>query len=131
MEENVRRGVYRSAAKSWGDNGRFVSVVPEAERFWSKVDRSHPSGCWLWLGAPNAFGYGTFARTLAPGVQKRVLAHRHAYELLVAPIPEGLTLDHLCERTICVRPDHLEPVTNSENLRRRWERRRLLNGATR
>lgn len=131
MEENVRRSVYRLPAAASRDTGRFVSTVPEVKRFWSMVDRGHPSGCgcWLWLGAPNQSGYGGFTRTLRPGVKRRVLAHRFAYELLVRPIPEGLTLDHLCEQTLCVRPDHLDPCTPSENLRRRhW---RAKNGASR
>jgi hypothetical protein len=131
MEENVRRSVYRLPATASREAGRFVSTVPEVKRFWSMVDREHPTGCWLWLGAPNQSGYGAFTRTLTPGVKRRVLAHRFAYELLVRPIPEGLTIDHLCEQTLCVRPGHLEPVTNSENLRRRWVRRRLMNGASR
>ena len=45
-------------------------------------------------------------------------AHRYAYEELVGPIPEGLQLDHLCRNRSCVNPDHLEPVTCRENLRR-------------
>jgi hypothetical protein len=40
------------------------------------------------------------------------------YELHVGPIPEGLDLDHLCRVRACCNPDHLEPVTRSENLRR-------------
>ena len=31
------------------------------------------------------------------------------------PIPEGLTLDHLCRVRACVNPAHLEPVTLREN----------------
>jgi hypothetical protein len=40
------------------------------------------------------------------------------YELLVGPIPQGFDIDHLCRNRGCVRPDHLEPATRSENLRR-------------
>ena len=45
-----------------------------------------------------------------------VLAHRLAYELTYGPIPEGLTLHHICETTDCVNPDHLQPVTHAQNL---------------
>jgi hypothetical protein len=50
-------------------------------------------------------------------------AHRFAYELLVGPIPAGLTLDHLCLNKACVRPDHLEPVSLTVNIRRANARR--------
>lgn len=49
---------------------------------------------------------------------RRQPAHRVAYELFVGPIPEGLTLDHLCRVRHCVNPLHLEPVTRGENTRR-------------
>lgn len=40
------------------------------------------------------------------------------FEELRRPIPVGLDLDHLCRVRSCVNPDHLEPVTRAENLRR-------------
>jgi hypothetical protein len=79
-------------------------------RFWRRVDRTSPDGCWNWTGALNAAGYG------AVGCNNKVLrTHRVAYELLVGPIPEGLQLDHLCRNRACCNPAHLEPVTNREN----------------
>lgn len=47
--------------------------------------------------------------------------HRAAYEIHVGPIPEGLTLDHLCCVKACCNPAHLEPVTALENYRRAVE----------
>lgn len=82
------------------------------ERFWAKVQKTET--CWLWTGAKETRGYGHF--TLGGRTDRRIVkAHRYAYELLVGPIPEGLTLDHLCRVRWCVRPDHLEPATNREN----------------
>jgi hypothetical protein len=45
-------------------------------------------------------------------------AHIWAYEDAVGPVPPGLELDHLCQNKLCVRPDHLDPVTHTENRRR-------------
>lgn len=67
------------------------------------------TGCWLWNRSIDRHGYGRF---------NRELAHRRLYELYVGPIPDGLHIDHLCRVRHCVRPDHLEPVTQAENNRR-------------
>jgi hypothetical protein len=45
-------------------------------------------------------------------------AHRRSYERDVGPIPEGLQIDHLCAERACINPDHLQPVTARENIRR-------------
>lgn len=68
--------------------------------------------CWLWKGAI-ANTYGSFS------INGRMLkAHRLAYEHYIGKIQDGMFLDHLCRVRHCVRPDHLEPVTNRENMRR-------------
>lgn len=75
------------------------------------------SGCWLWLGRIKSNGYGTI------GIKKddewrTAHAHRISYEIFVGRIPDGLDLDHKCRQRCCINPDHLEPVTRSENLKR-------------
>lgn len=99
------------------------SAVPIADRFWSKVDRRGPDECWFWTAA-STHGYG-YICTRSIGPRRSTEAHRVAYELLVGPIPEGLTLDHYrlnpgprqapCS-TKCVNPAHLEPVPQRENV---------------
>lgn len=86
-------------------------LITPPERFWPKVNKTET--CWLWVGNINTKGYGMFG--LNRGL---VSAHRFAYVLLVGPIPEGLHIDHLCRVRHCVNPDHLEPVTPQENVRR-------------
>lgn len=80
--------------------------------FWRRV-RVSESGCWEWAGARTANGYGR----LRPG-GRHVYAHRFAYEGLVGPIPEGLSLDHLCRVRHCIRPGHTEATTHRTNVRR-------------
>jgi hypothetical protein len=90
------------------------------ERFWLKVDRNGPipdyaphlGPCWIWvICAPE--GYGSICHD---GFKKA--AHRVSWEMENGPIPTGLVLDHLCRVHRCVNPNHLEPVTHAENIRR-------------
>jgi len=81
-------------------------------------------GCWPWPGTKSqTTGYGTIQ---AAG--HVLLVHRVAYQLLVGPIPAGLTLDHLCHNAApvcsndaacphraCANPAHLEAVPSGVN----------------
>lgn len=67
--------------------------------------------CWLWKGCVNAkTGYGRVSSKGRPS-----LPHRIAYELLRGPIPDGLTIDHLCRVRLCCNPSHMEAVTMKVN----------------
>lgn len=102
---------------------------PPLERFLAKIE--FVGDCWRWTGKPNYAGYGYFN----PNEGWSVRAHRWSYEFFVGAIPKGLDLDHTCHtrdplcaggircpHRLCVNPDHLEPVTRSENVRRGWHR---------
>ena len=82
---------------------------PLGDRFWEKVASAPAEECWEWTGALS-HGYGVFS---VDGLRKR--AHRVAYELMIAPIPQYLVLDHLCWNTRCVNPYHLDPVPLAVN----------------
>lgn len=83
---------------------------PVFDRF---IEKTKPgdNDCIVWTASGNGAGYG--AMFIAKG--KRVLAHRWAYEYYVGPIPEGLTIDHLCRNRACVNVDHLEAVPHRVN----------------
>lgn len=80
-------------------------------RFWSHVEKTET--CWLWKDALQSRGYGTFQVN-----GSTVFAHRFSWELHRGPIPQELTIDHLCRVKRCVNPNHLEPVTSQENVLR-------------
>jgi hypothetical protein len=82
------------------------------ERFWSKVDRSKPEGCWLWTASRSSFGYGTFG--VARGKYK--LSHRVSWELANGTIPTGLFVCHRCDTAPCVNPAHLFLGTHQDNM---------------
>lgn len=81
--------------------------------FWKWIEMHDEDKCWPWVGARNSAGYGVVRIN---GINH--LAHRVAYERTVGPIPEGLTIDHLCRTRSCCNPAHMEPVTREENGRR-------------
>ncbi|MFD9789638.1 HNH endonuclease signature motif containing protein [Streptomyces sp. NPDC059070] len=82
------------------------------DRFLAKI-RDSEGGCWEWTGHIKPNGYGQ----VRVGDRKHNV-HRLAYEVLVGPIPPGLVIDHLCRNRRCLRPDHLEPVTQRTNVLR-------------
>lgn len=69
--------------------------------------------CWIWQGACDRAGYGVIVRD-----RQSYRAHRVSYEIFIGPIPPGLVIDHLCRTRNCLNPEHLEPVTIGENVRR-------------
>jgi hypothetical protein len=73
-------------------------------------------GCELASGRLDKDGYAFHGKTRA---------HIHAWTCVNGPVPEGLVLDHACNRRACKAVHHLEPTTQSENLRRRSWRYRM------
>lgn len=86
-------------------------MIPK--RVLAKITVSAANECWMWTGYSNGVGYG---RTRMNGVDHYV--HRLVYEDRYGPASRGLQLDHLCRIRACCNPDHLEPVTQQENILR-------------
>ncbi len=87
-------------------------------RFMTKIAIDEETGCWNWTAARDRHGYGRFG--VAAG--RVVFAHRTMYLVSVGDIPDNMVIDHLCRNPSCCNTDHLEVVTQAENVRRgnRW-----------
>jgi hypothetical protein len=96
------------------DQPKYAGAFNWVERFWKHVNKTND--CWEWTSAIDTYGYGIIQLTKPVRINKK--AHRISYELSVGPIPEGMTIDHLCLNKKCVNPEHLEVVTAGENSRR-------------
>lgn len=100
--------------KRWLKHGDVNYVRPRRsfeESFEKYVDKS--GECWEWSGSHYVNGYSKITSG-----RDQALAHRWAYEHYRGRIPDGMVIDHLCRNRGCVNPDHMEVVTNNENLRR-------------
>lgn len=93
----------------------LIIPVEQEPEFWSKVDKS--SECWNWTGATWK-GYGSFYVRDRIAHGRHLLAHRVAYALTKGQIPGDMTVDHVCRNRSCVNPNHLQLLSNEENLLR-------------
>ncbi len=83
------------------------------EKFFEPKFITEPNcGCWLWTACCRD-GYGMFSLN-----RVMISAHRVSFVYFGNSLKKEDILDHLCRVKCCVNPDHLEVVTNQENVRR-------------
>ncbi|MCW5678431.1 MAG: HNH endonuclease [Xanthobacteraceae bacterium] len=84
-------------------------------------DCGYATPCWLWTGpdsGSNGRGAG-YPRMSLNG--QTVAVHIVLYTNEYGFVPGKKQLDHLCRQRLCVRPDHMEIVTNRKNTQRAWD----------
>lgn len=89
------------------------------ERLLNRIEVDDTTGCWIWQGHLDRYGYGTICiGSRTDGSRRTRSTHRVAYEEWRGPI-NGETLDHIrCDRPACVNPWHMEPADRVANAMR-------------
>jgi hypothetical protein len=100
---------------------------------------ANEQACWYWSAK---LGQGNYARfqLYVPGLKEKVtlMAHIALWVWLEAQVRaiddfylaylefvnSGLEIDHTCVQPPCINPDHLQPVTPSQNNVLKFERRK-------
>lgn len=98
------------------------------DRFWAKVNKFAPRGCWLWT-ASTIRGYGQFHLPRLAGRQHTVYAHRLAWTLTNGEIQDNLFVCHTCDQPLCCNPSHMFLGTQADNLADARQKGRLVDGA--
>jgi hypothetical protein len=83
-----------------------------------KSNTIEAGGCWEWQGGIDREGYGRVT-TAAKG--RFSSAHRVMAEAHYGPLGKQ-TVHHRCANRGCVNPDHLQPISNRENLAEMFQR---------
>jgi hypothetical protein len=115
--EHAAHGYCLMHFQRWQRNGQpgvaghvYRTDMSDADRIFSSL--TVQGDCWVWTHTTRN-GYG-----VASINGDKVYIHRWMYEYLVAEIPAGLEIDHLCRNKPCCNPSHLDPVTHQINLAR-------------
>jgi hypothetical protein len=92
LEAEIRRLRNRNDEK-------YEDIPPEVlVRFWEKVDKAGPDGCWVWLAQSERF-HTSKAIAITP--------RRLTYRLAFGEMPEEQQIRMVCHNVKCVNPEHV------------------------
>lgn len=100
-----------------GPKTNFDSLTKYSSNWIPKLERYDISenGCWEWNGALNDSGYGVVSAYHENDKSKLEYVHRLSYFLHKGEIPSDKIIDHICNNSKCLNPDHLRLLDHEEN----------------
>ena len=100
--------------------GHEVTEASLRDRLFSKSIPEPNSGCWIYMGNLDRYGYGR----ISVKANDPKAAHRISYAVHKGEIPDGMSVLHSCDMPCCVNPDHLSLGTHVDNMREMSKRQR-------
>lgn len=79
-------------------------------------ENGFPERCWVWTGSTDKFGYGRFKIGTTNHQAHRWFAQFLAQRPLRWDAESRETVNHRCDRTLCVRPGHLYIADQKANV---------------
>jgi hypothetical protein len=111
-------GIYKRSKEHRKKISKWTSKKRGHQNVGFKID---DNGCYIWQNCTD----GRYGQIVHNGIKLK--AHRYYFENKYGKIPIGFELDHLCNNTKCVNPEHLRICTHKENMQRfHRERQRAL-----
>jgi len=102
----------------------FAKVEKNVDLGWIDPSTQELSPCWIWTAGTHDKGYGRFWLGMIDGKRVWAYSHRISWEHFNGQrVPKGCIVDHKCNHKLCCNPEHLEPITNLENIERARKRR--------
>jgi hypothetical protein len=99
--------------------GSYINKVGiDDDKFWAKINKNGPNGCWEWTGVRDNRNYGTLYR-----LGKFWFAHRYSWFIHNGEFTQPV-IRHKCDNPSCANPAHLEEGTMADNVRDRDSRGR-------
>jgi hypothetical protein len=94
-----------------------VPAIDVPERVVRRIERRQvagPNGCVISTYSVGSHGYAQVGWNV-DGSTRMHLVHRLVYQLVCGPIPDGMTIDHICRNRRCVNWLHLRLLSNKVN----------------